>query len=289
MTRKPSKKPAAAKMFLDEEQPETKAVEKEEQTPNTDPVPQVTGSSVVTLPSNGAIGYPSTIEYRDILVKDEEVLSAATAQNYNRTLNGVLKSVCKDVEFFDKLSIHDRDFLLIFLWANNYSSEKEVEIECSHCKSKETHTVDFTELDTVALKDDFKQPLKIPLSQGDEGAFVRVFMSTVEHEMIVEEYIQKKGDKNTLSFEHLMMVASIDVGMPVPFEHKIKWVGENMTGREMGFVRKYHEHFRFGVNDTVDYKCGSCGEVTTGMLPFQITDIFNPSVSDDFAELLQLD
>src|SRR5690606_33709188 len=68
----------------------------------------MTGMNILDLPSEGRLGYPSSVNYRDIMTKDEEVLSSATADTYGRTLNGVVKSLLNDCEFYNKMSIYDR-------------------------------------------------------------------------------------------------------------------------------------------------------------------------------------
>jgi len=294
MTRK---KPSQI-MFADEEtQEEIKASVKQEESEVSTKTDSVVhhGSPVLDLPSQGKLGYDSSITHRDILVKDEEVLATATPTNFARTMNNVLRGICNNPSFFDSMSVHDRDFLLVWLWSNNYTPVKEVEVVCSsrECGAKHTYQVDMTELDVKPLKDDYK-PLKIPLSLGEEGAYIRVRPNTVKDENEVEAFLEKMSNKTDAkklpSFEHLMLVSSIDVGMNIPLDKKMEWVGENVTGKEMGFVKKFHEFFKFGVQDTIDYTCKSCQEVTTGELPFQVFDILRPSVSssdDEFLSLMQ--
>lgn len=286
-------KKASQIMFADDVPDEQlKQTQPSEETTKTLETPSH-GNPVLDLPSKGLLGYDSSVTHRDILVKDEEVLATATPTNFARTMNSVLKGICNSPSFFEDLCVHDRDFLLVWLWSNNYNPVKEVEVKCSNRECGETHTykVDLTELDVEPLSDDYKS-LKIPLSQGKEGAYIRVRPNTVRDENIVEEYLEKKESKGknsqTPSFEHLMLVSSIDVGMNIPLDNKVEWVGENVTGKEMGYVKKFHEFFKFGVQDTVDYTCKSCGEVTTGELPFQVFDILRPSVSSDNDEFLSL-
>lgn len=293
--------PSTKIMFADEPiteeaEKETPSKKKKEAVETTSDVHQ--GSPLVSLPSQGKLGYPSTISYRDILVKDEEVLSMATPDNFARTMNSVLKAICNNADFFDQVSVHDRDYLLVWLWANNYNPIKEVEITCSNpnCQEKHTHKVDLTNLEVDNIPEQYKGQLKVPLSLGEEGAHVRVHHNTVSDENAVEEFLERttKTDPKTgqkkqdHSFEHLLLISSIDVGINIPLDRKIKWVGENMTGKEMGYVKKFHQFFKFGVQDTVDYTCPSCGEVTTGALPFRIDDMLWPELPNDDDEFLQL-
>lgn len=237
--------------------------------------------NVTDLPSAGKFGYPEYVEYRDILVKDEEVLAGATAETYAKTLNAVLKAVMNECAFYEDMIIHDRDFMLLWIWANNYTAVKDVEITCGSCATKTKHKVDLTQLPFSEVKENIKVPFAVPLKKT--GGQILVRLNTVADELFAAEYTKK--NKNA-KFEHVMMVRSIDVGIEMPFDLKLKWIGENVSGREMGMIRKFHSHFAFGVDPVINHTCPACGEVTRGNIPFQTEDILFPTVSADFEELL---
>lgn len=238
-------------------------------------------TNVVDLPSNGKFGYPAYAEYRDIMVRDEEVLAGATAETYAKTLNAVVKSVMNDCPFYESMSLHDRDFMLVWIWANNYSSTKDVEVTCAACETKSPHTVDMTKLPTTPIKDSMKIPFVVPIKKTAGSVSIR--LNTVADELIAAEIVRKN---QSLKFETVMLVLSIDLGIPVNFDVKYKWVSENVSGREMGIIRNFHSHFAFGIDTTIEHKCPACGEVTRGLVPFQAEDILFPTVSTDFEKLL---
>ncbi|MDA3807333.1 MAG: hypothetical protein PF440_05385 [Thiomicrorhabdus sp.] len=242
---------------------------------------ELTGNLANTfdLPSNGAFGYPTSVEYRDILAKDEEILANATADTYARTLNGVIKSVMMDCPFYENLSIHDRDYALIWLWANNYESKKSIEIECEHCEHKATDVVDLTNLETIEPKEGFTGAFEMTLKVT--GKPIKVRLRTVGDENAVENFMLKNKKHR---FEYLMMIRAIDLGMDVALEQKIKWVGDNITGREMAIIKAFHEHYSYGIKTQLEHKCPACSGVTLYELPFQTEDILNPTVSVDFGE-----
>lgn len=270
----PKKKTITQEMFVEEEPGVEELVAEESvRLPSS-------GYNVVAMPSNGKFGYPAEVEYRDILVKDEEVLASATVDTYSKTLNSVLKSVMNEAPFYENMTIHDRDFMLVWVWANNYSSTKDVEITCAHCSHKKVHRVDLTQLPQTDVNESIKVPFEVPLKSGN-SIFVR--LNTVADEIFAEEYIRKN---KKAKFEHIMMIRSIDVGVNIPFDSKMKWVSENVTGKEMGLVRKFHSHFAFGVNPRIEHVCPECSGVTHGDVPFQTEDILFPTVSSDFEKLL---
>lgn len=239
------------------------------------------GFNTVDLPSKGLLGYPAFAEYRDIMVKDEEVLSSATVETYAKTLNSVLKSVMNECDFYEKMCIHDRDFMLIWVWANNYSAVKTVEISCGSCGNKDEHKIDLTQLPQTDINEKIKKQFVLPIKKT--GGSVTVRLNTVSDELMAEEVVRK--NKN-LKYESVMLALSIDLGINVPFDVKWKWITENMSGKEMAYVRQYHAHYAFGVDAVLKHSCSACGEVTHGAVPFQAEDVLFPTVSTDFEELL---
>lgn len=281
--------PTQAMFMEDEDAQETNTTAPESASEKTSiesdasPSEGLSASPYVELPSNGKLGYPATVEYRDLLVKDEETLATATAETYAKTLNGVIKDVIGKPDWYGKMSVHDRDFLLLWIWANNYDSVKTVEYDCGACGSHETKQIDLTEIESKDISDDVVNPFELKLKNGNK---VYVQLTTVDNELEVEDYQRRMGEKNKHTNEFLLLASTIDVGLSIPFENKIKWISENMTAREMGIARSYHKHFAFGVNPTVEVECSSCGEVTNVELPFRAEDILYPTVSTDFTEFL---
>lgn len=237
--------------------------------------------NVVDLPSKGKLGYPAYAEYRDIMVRDEEVLSSSTIDTYAKTLNAVLKNIMNDCPFYEQMSIHDRDYMLIWVWANNYSSLKKVEVTCQHCEHKEEKTIDLTKLPQKDIAEDFKSSITIPIKKTKGNITARQL--TVSDELFAEEYSKK--DKN-MKYENAILFSSIDLGMPVPFETKVRWIRENMSSKELHIVRKFHEKYSFGISSTIEHTCPACGEVTHGAVPFQAADVLFPTLSDDIEEYL---
>lgn len=275
-----SKKSAASMMFMDEESSTDKTA------PEVTPEVKASYGMSVELPSKGKLGYPDTVTYRDMMVRDEEILASTTGDTYSSVLNGVIKSVLNDCEFFEKMSIHDRDFLLVWLWANNYDAIKTMSVTCPKCKTVTNHKVDLTKLKTTDINMDIKNPFELTLKNGNT---VKVRLITVGDELTVERYIRINDDESgTLrkTYELLTIVAALDLGMEMPFDSKVQWVRENITSKEMGIIKAYHRFFRFGVEPDKEYKCSACGEVTVAPIPFQAEDILYPTVSADFESFL---
>jgi hypothetical protein len=267
-------KPTTPKKQTKTTKPKTKMVE----TPVDEEVKAPKPANILDLPSKGQFGYPESVQYRDMLAKDEEILASSTAENYARTLNGVLKSVLMDCEFYEDLCVHDRDYALIWLWANNYSPRKTLEITCGSCGNEDKHNIDLTALDVVDPKENFTGAFTLPLKNGEE---VKVRLNTVGDELNAEKYMLKNKQHR---YEYLMLVLSIDVGVPMMLDTKIEWVGNNITAHEMAIIKEFHRQYAYGVKTRLEHTCSACGEVTPFDLPFSVEDILNPTVQFNFEE-----
>lgn len=245
-------------------------------------VVSTTNGNFLELPSEGKVGYDSRIEYRDMLVQDEERLASTTQDMYATTLNSVLKSILLNNPNFERITTMDRDYALVWIWANNYSSTKKVGVTCAHCKHEYEKSVKLTELPVTKLKENFVREMDLPIKKTSGS--VKVRLNTVRDEIIVEEYMKKHSDA---AYDYLMLIASIDIGAPLSFERKVEWVRNNISTVELGRVKQYHKYFSYGLPTTIEHKCPKCEGVTKSVIPFQASDILYPRLDDDFEQFLQ--
>ena len=236
------------------------------------------------LPSGGQFGYPKQLSYRDVLVKDEETLASATQQSYVRVLNSVIKSVLNSPDFYEDMTVPDRDYAMIWVWANNYEPVKKLEMECQSCGKKDVVSIDLTKLEVT-------KPKKTLKGETFDGSFelllrskqpVTVSLATVKNELAAERL--HKDDKS-YSYEFIMLALSITPINPLLSEKQhLKWVKENITGREMAIIRQFHEKYNYGTVTKLTHSCSACKEVAPFDLPFSIKDILHPTVQYDFEE-----
>lgn len=242
-----------------------------------------TPSMILDLPSAGKFGYPAEVKYRDILAKDEELLASATEETYSRVMNSVIKSVLMDCEFYEELTIPDRDYALMWLWANNYDPVKKTEIDCQNCEKSASISIDITKVEVVPPKqtikgEPFTGTFNLPLKNGHT---ITVRLAKVKDELFAEQYSKKNKDIN---FETIMISQTIEPITPLmTLDKHIKWVQENVRGHEMSIVRQFHETYNYGIESRMEHTCDACGEVTPFTLPFSIQDILYPTVSYDFS------
>lgn len=242
--------------------------------------PQVSSIKTYTidLPSMGKHGYPATVEYRDILVKDEKLLAMATEHTFTSTINRVLKSlIIGSDKWFNRMSIADRDFLLLILWSQAYNQRREVGITCGTCGHVMEIEVDLADTPFSTIKDDYEEPFILPLSNGTE---LGLRMITVGDELAVER-LKKADDGFALICS---AIQTID-GKVLPLEKKIKWVEENVTGRDMANIRAFFKHFKYGI-EPHKRECERCGGGISFEVPIDST-FFLPVTDNNFEEILR--
>lgn len=231
----------------------------------------------VELPSNGRLGYSSIIEYREIMVSDEKAIANATELTFFTTLNTVLKSLLKDQSQFEDMSLFDRDFLLMWIWANNYDTVKHVEHECGKCGGANNYDIDVTELEIDEVEDSYNDAYIHKFRSGKQFGLK---LLTVRDEQAAQEYMKRIG-KNVVDEMYVMMCLSIVGTKVMSVADRIKWVESEFTGKDIAEVRGFHEYFKFGIADSVKRTCTHCGEGETISIPFQV-DHFIPTIKYNF-------
>lgn len=233
--------------------------------------------SLVELPSKGRLGYPAEVEYRDILVKDEKEISAATDKTFTKVLNNVLRNLLKDKSYFDQLSIADRDYLLLWIWANSYSTTKHVEAECPQCSKRAVYPIDITEIDVKDIDPEYESPTPYVTKNGTK---VGLRLLTVKDEEIAKKFSNGQKGADEL---FTLLCCSVVFDIVMPLKEKIKRIEENFTGYDMSVLRGFHSHYKYGIDDTVEKECPDCGGRFPVSVPIDI-EWFLPSNSKHFGK-----
>lgn len=247
------------------------------------------------LPSNGRLGYPRTIEYRDMYMGDESMLSTATDENYYKVLNKVLKSMLGNPTFFYDMTLLDRDYLLVWIWANSFSSKRQLRVTCPHCNTREDLTIDLSSLDVTDINSDIEQylPFEMELKSGHK---IHLDLQRVKHELEVEEWVKDHIDEegnleSSADLANSLHLAAMEIEghNDVPLEAKIDWAKKNIRSTEMGQIRMFHEYFSYGITDQIKHTCSNeeCGEESIYTVPFRVEDFLQPEPSGSFEDLLQ--
>lgn len=231
--------------------------------------------TAVELPSKGKLGYDEIVEYRDIMVKDEKAIANATEKTFFTTLNTVLKGLLKDSSRYEEMSIFDRDFLLMWVWSNNYDTVKHITHTCSVCEEDSKYDVDVTELEITNIKDVYDSKYVHKFRSGKKFP---IRLLTVRDEQIATKF---STGKNAVDDVYVMMVMSLDNGKTMSLKEKLKWADDNLSGKDMAEIRGFHNYFKFGIAESVQRDCTHCGEGEKISIPFQI-DHFIPTIRYDF-------
>ena len=277
------------KIFVEDDELEEKKSPPKRQAKKVNTVEEETVSNVldspdgnlVDLPSKGVHGYATHISFRDMLVRDEEILSNATDKTFSFTMNKVLKGVLNNFPEYDKLTICDRDFLLVWVWANNYSPIKKFTVTCPKCGHHNNTQIDYTKVDTIDIHPKFTGEYEMELATN--GQKIKVRLNTVSDEIMAESYVANNKD---VSFSSVMLALSIDFGVNMPLDMRIKNTQDLITAREMAKIKKFHTLFKYGIPSDVSVKCSQCGEVSSAPFPFSPEDVFSPTISADIEDFL---
>ena len=234
---------------------------------------------VAELPSKGRAGYSEKVFYRNLLGRDEKMIASATAKNFKMVILDVLKSLMRDKALFSQLTLDDRDFLLMWIWANNYSTERQMSITCEACGHRDNFKVDLTGIPVKDLSEDYQQPFPLTLSNGE---VVTLRLKTVSDEQKAEAIVAQNPD---LDIEQVELALTTQFKTVMNIRQKLKAM-EALTGKDNALIRTFHEYFSYGLKKSLEHECSSCQEVTTFAFPFHAGD-FLPTLHDDFGALLQ--
>ena len=233
---------------------------------------------VAELPSAGRAGYPAKVYYRNLIGRDEKMIASASAKNFKTVVEDVLKGLLRDKTAFEKLTVHDRDFLLIWVWANCYSTTRSVRIECEHCSHSDSFDVDLTKVPVKNLDERYVTPFSFTLTTGEK---VTMRLATVGDERKAAIFVQNNP---TYEQDMVELAMSVTFSKVMNIKDKIAYM-EELSARDNAYLRTFHEFFAYGLARTLEHTCTSCGEVTHYGLPFHTRD-FLPTVSRDFGALL---
>lgn len=219
------------------------------------------------LPSKGKMGYPGTIQYRDVMLRDEKIIATATEKNFQKVINDVLRGLLKNPDYFEKMAIFDRDFLLIYIWANSYGTIKNLTHNCQSCEHENHVVVDLTKMDIKDLDDSYQHPYPVTLSNGTK---VKFKLLSVGDEKLTEQHciIHKNASEN-----YVLLSRSVIFDKVMDMEEKLKYMDETFSGKDMALLRGFHSKFRFGADNSHQYNCKSCGEVNRISVPFSIENL----------------
>lgn len=242
------------------------------------PLPQVVPqefaipTDVVPLPSEGKVypaGHPfsgaKSVEIRSMTAREEDILTSRALLKSHKAISMLLKScmIDKTVDV-DKLLIGDRNAILIGIRITGYGPEYNTAISCPNCGEEVKRTVDLREMPIKRFPDD-AQPLRVGVNEfeftlpklkkkvifklmtGEDEKELMAYADSTRKQGIVEELITTR---------HKLMIQSLggetDKG-------KLAQIIRNMPAADSRAFRKYVDNLTPGVELTMPFQCGACG------------------------------
>ncbi len=228
----------------------------------------------VELPSKG-LPYgvdPSLIQMTYTTGEVEEVIASINASNYEEKTVALLSKIVRGIDP-KKLTLGDREALLVQNTLNTYSRFFPVNIKCNKCGAKlDDFDVDLKEVEFDDINSDgfeIRKEIKI----GQYKAYVRLF--TVGDEIAADKYEQDGGKFRYLySISRMIdVVKGIDNQGKEIFMDSIEKLDllKGLNPREYNEVKVYGAKYAHGTQMKYDFECPCCGMGATAHIPFLLS------------------
>lgn len=218
---------------------------------------------------------PASITIRTLKGKDEKIIAEITSDNLVLKMNQLLENVLEGIDP-RKLTLGDRQYLLLWLATNSYGKDYPVEVVCEGCGQLISVTVDLSKLEVEYLPEDYSEPYEVQLSDG-KSVYLRLFR--VEDEMDILEW-ESQG-KNSWLYRYALTL--VDESKNII--EKMKFL-EDLEAKDLAKIRAFHEKFDHGPIMESKYECPYCGFKGVMAVPFRIEMVFpiGPTLRRNFAE-----
>lgn len=181
------------------------------------------------------------------------------------SMEGMTK-VTKDA--IRKLSVVDRDFLVVMMHKVSFGDEISWTDYCTNCKQPNDITIDMNGLKVRYLPVDypaeftFTLPKPVKDREGNEHSEISVVLP----DGWVQERIAPIGRGNPAQASTALLQAITarlgNLEMPIHLD-----IFKKMPTKDRLFINKYLEEMNLGVNLVVTEVCADCGEEFTTMIP----------------------
>ena len=211
----------------------------------------------VSLPSKCLIYEgvdPATIQIRTLKGEDEKIMAEISSENFDKKYNVILSRVLKGIDPL-QLTLGDRFYLVLWETINSYSKDFPVEFECASCWQKSEFNVDLSQLETIELDENYKEPCEITLPKS--GDVVKLRLLRIKDLLEINDS-EKAGRNVWLDRSALSLV---DRGS---LADKLDYLGRLDT-QDLEYIRGFQDAFEHGIKMETTYTCPKCGG--TGVMP----------------------
>ena len=190
---------------------------------------------------------------------DEKLIAEISADNFEKKFCIILKNVLQGI-VPEKLTVGDRQFLMLWETIHSYDKSYNVEYECEHCWQKSEYIVDLSQLNEMKLPENFVEPYEVKLPES--GSVAKLRLLRIEDLMKVDE-LSKMGQNVWLYRYALSIVNDKSIWDNVSYL-------ENMSTKDIMVIRAFHDKFNHGVQMETSYECPRCGGTGVMPVPFRL-------------------
>jgi len=199
------------------------------------------------------------IKIRAFKGRDEKLIAEISADNFEKKFLTILNNVLIGIEP-SKLTVGDRQFLMLWQTINSYDKNISVTSECEHCFQKADYNIDISTLEVNYLQEDFKEPYEVTLPESK--ALLKLRLLRLEDLANIDD-LSKLGKSVWLYRFALSIVNSKTVWENMEYL-------ENLSTKDVMIIRAFHEKFNHGVKMETSCSCPKCGGVGLVPVPFRL-------------------
>lgn len=234
---------------------------------------------IIHLPSKGLLYKEGTlaglesIECQYLTAIQEDILTSPNLLSSGKMLDVLLSSVIRDKSINPaKLTLGDRNTIIVWLRSTGYGSDYPAIINCSSCGKDWEHTFDLGSLDIKELEIEPTEEGFFELTLPKTKAKILFRFITSEDEVSIVKKVEasqkKKGTVIDNSLSLRMMASIVEVnGSRDPFT--IRRFVESMPVADSKAFREYVNENEPGVILSQECECKNCGNVSTEVIPIR--------------------
>jgi len=244
----------------------------------------------VRLPSQGKLYTQEElkagfVDIREYAAPEESLLASANRDNMQRVISSVLDSCIKGDWDIGVLTAEDSYYLLVWLRANSYSPDYDIEIACPNCSPESTvpYVINLASLEVKYLEADVTEPFAVTLPKTKLKVSLKAVRRSDEvkaQERVgeVRKYKGVKGDPSGL-LRRSYSIARIE--HPDGTEITDRLSIENLClsylpSKDSLFIDEQLKQFAHGIDPNVEIVCKMCSKKFSTVLPPSI-EFFRPS------------
>jgi len=203
------------------------------------------------------------VEIRMLKGRDEKLIGELTLANFEKKFKTLLGGIVRGIDP-GKLTLGDRFYIVVWLAINCYTHLYPIEIFCDTCLRKVKVEIDLGQLEKVDLPKDYREPYALTLT---DGSIIHLRQLTVDDQIQYLDYVDVK-QKDDLIYKLAQSVVSDD-----DLVKRMEYL-EELSTRDLGLIRGFHDKYYHGVKLESSYTCPKCGGAGVTPVPFRLDIIF---------------